>query len=96
MSSLTNRQAYVPERPAAERISEVSVNGFRLRGGMEITLWPGAGRKQALRFRFDYATTDPGGHLVLEVYGPLGKRRPPSYRCVAPTEVKIVHRDRTK
>lgn len=94
---MNHRKPYRPDKPAPERISEVKVNGRTVKTGQEITLWPGAGRKRSYRFRFDWATTDPGGHLVLEVYGPLRQRRPPGYRCIAPTEVKVVHRqgDRT-
>jgi hypothetical protein len=89
---MNHRTPYKSDKPLPQRISEVKVNGRNLKTGQEVTLWPGAGRKQSQRFRFDWATTDPGGHLVLELYGPLGRRRPPSYRCVAPSEVKVVHR----
>jgi hypothetical protein len=88
----TPRKTFKPDYVVQERISEVKVNGRNLRAGQEVTLWPGAGRKQSQRYRFDWAYYDRGGHLVLELYGPLGKRRPPSYRCVAPSEVKVVHR----
>lgn len=86
------KRAYRPDKPVAQRVTEITVNGSHLRAGQNVTLWPGAGRKQCQRFQFEWATTDPGGHLVLEVYGPLGRRRPPGYRCIAPSEIKVVHR----
>lgn len=89
---MNHRTKYKADYEQPQRITQVKVNGRNLVTGQEVTLWPGAGRRQSQRYRFDWATTDPGGHLVLELYGPLGRRRPPSYRCVAPSEVKIVHR----
>lgn len=89
---MTPRQRYAADYVVQQRLSEVKIHGRSLRAGQEVTLWPGAGRATSQRFRFDWAYVDRGGHLVLELHGPLGRRRPPGYRCVAPGEVKVIHR----
>ncbi len=94
MNGLTPRKAYKPSRAEREHFSvpleTTSINDRSVIVGVELTLVSRPALRSG-RYEVVKIEREASGEVLLTVYGPLRKRRPPSQHYVRPAQVAVVH-----